>query len=103
MKYQKFSCWLVFGLTLWCELKIAFPQAEAWHKTNYPNTRTRILALKIDLGGHLFAASLGSGVWRSTDNGETWSDFNSGLPRKAGFILLSSIIGRAKFLPEPLT
>jgi ligand-binding sensor domain-containing protein len=79
MNHPSFLCRLIISLMLTTAIKTAFPQAETWHKTNYPNTRARILALKIDLDGHLFAASLGTGVWRSTDNGETWQNVSAGM------------------------
>lgn len=38
-----------------------------------------VLALAINDAGHIFAGTIGRGVYRSTDQGETWSEVNNGL------------------------
>ncbi len=97
MKSLKFLHWLIAGLVLAAVTKTAFSQAETWHKTNYPNTRARILALKIDLDGHLFAASLGGGVWQTTDNGENWQNLSAGMSNLEIWSLAIHHSGRPMF------
>jgi ligand-binding sensor domain-containing protein len=38
-----------------------------------------VLAFAINNAGHIFAGTIGRGVYRSTDQGKTWSEINSGL------------------------
>ena len=47
-----------------------------WVSTNGPN-RGSVRALAINSSGHIFAGTYGSGVFRSTDNGNTWTNVNN--------------------------
>jgi ligand-binding sensor domain-containing protein len=38
-----------------------------------------VLAFAINNAGHIFAGTIGRGVYRSTDQGKTWSEVNNGL------------------------
>jgi len=50
-----------------------------WIKTKGPDSGP-VLSLAIDtLLNHIFAGTEGAGVFKSTDNGETWISFNNGL------------------------
>ena len=40
-------------------------------------TNTYVYALAINPSGDIFAATWGSGIFRSTDNGENWTEVNS--------------------------
>jgi Leucine-rich repeat (LRR) protein len=52
--------------------------ADFWQKTNLPYSKWTI-ALTINSSDHIFAGTADGGVFRSTDNGSTWTAVNSGL------------------------
>ena len=55
------------------------PADIQWIKTKGPNSG-RVFSLAIDtLTNNIFAGTEGNGVFKSTDKGETWVSFNSGL------------------------
>jgi ligand-binding sensor domain-containing protein len=49
-----------------------------WQQTNGPD-EAEVYALVINSSGHIFAGTSGSGVFRSTNNGDNWAAVNSGL------------------------
>jgi photosystem II stability/assembly factor-like uncharacterized protein len=53
---------------------IALAQANFWQPTNGPNDRA-VTSLVINSKGHLFA--MGNSLYRSTDNGSTWTKLNT--------------------------
>ena len=65
---------LLFGLP-------ANPEAQPqnfWQQTNGPNGGS-VQAFAINSSGDIFAGTFGGGVFRSADNGATWTATNSGL------------------------
>ena len=56
----------------------AEPNESGWVQTNGPYGG-RILALHEVPKGVLFAGTIGSGIFRSTDRGDTWAPVNTGL------------------------
>ena len=48
-----------------------------WVQTSFPNHEVSCLASK---ESNLFAGTWGQGMFRSTDNGTTWTEINNGLP-----------------------
>ncbi len=59
-------------LSLFClASQVTFAQ-NYWQQTNGPNG-ANVRALAIDASGRLFAGTSGSGVYRSTDNGGSWT------------------------------
>lgn len=70
-----------FFLVLFFLWLCANPNAVAqdfWQRTNGPNAAD-IRALAINARGDIFAASYGGGIFRSTDNGASWTAVNNGL------------------------
>ena len=49
-----------------------------WESTGGPQGGD-VLAMVTNANGYVFAGTLGGGVFRSADNGETWTPVNSGL------------------------
>ncbi|MBI5733298.1 T9SS type A sorting domain-containing protein [Candidatus Jorgensenbacteria bacterium] len=70
----------------------ASPQKDHWEPTNGPYS-TIIYSMAANKAGHIFAGVTyyeytdGLGVYRSTDNGETWEWKNNGLGYRAVFTL----------------
>ena len=42
-------------------------------------TNTYVYALAINASGDIFAGTWGGGIFRSTDNGESWTEVNTGI------------------------
>ena len=65
-------------------LLLSFPatsliaQTDFWQQTNGPSGAT-VNSLDINSNGDIFAGTDGGGVFRSRDNGATWSQINTGL------------------------
>lgn len=57
-------CWLGGGTT--------FSQTDFWQQTNGPSGGS-IYTLVIDSNGHVLAGTQGSGISRSTNDGEVWT------------------------------
>lgn len=64
-------------LLLSCIATSAFAQTNFWEQTNGPFGGT-IGSLAINANGDAFAGAFG-GVFRSTDNGDSWQQINNGL------------------------
>jgi photosystem II stability/assembly factor-like uncharacterized protein len=47
-----------------------------------------VFAFAINNAGHIFAGTIGRGVYRSTDQGETWSEVNNGLTNTLVLVLI---------------
>ncbi|MFQ5601979.1 MAG: WD40/YVTN/BNR-like repeat-containing protein [bacterium] len=62
---------LLFGRSLFC-------QTEFWEETAQPSTN-QIQALAVNPDNILFVGTSGSGILRSTTNGDTWTAINQGL------------------------
>jgi photosystem II stability/assembly factor-like uncharacterized protein len=58
----------------------AYSQIPFWHQTAGPKAGT-ITDISVDSSGRAIVWSEGSGVYRSTDEGNTWKLLNKGLPR----------------------
>lgn len=71
---------LLIGFLLTVSLpEQGYSQGEiAWQQTNGP-TGGSVQALLLTPAGHLFAGTPGSGIFRSTDEGDTWTQINMGL------------------------
>ena len=63
-------------------LEPPFSSQNFWRPTNVPGGP--VYSLAINSNGHIFAGTDQSGVYRSTDNGVSWTQINSGL--KSTFI-----------------
>ena len=62
-----------FATTILCGNAVA---AFSWEPTNGPHGG-HIFHLAVNAGGHIFAASETNGVFRSTDNGSSWTQVTS--------------------------
>ena len=66
-------------------LLLSFPatpliaQTDFWEPINTGLTDTGVFAFTINSGGDIFAGTVGSGVFRSSDNGDNWNEINTGL------------------------
>ena len=60
-----------------------FAQTNYWQSTNGPNAGI-VNALAINSKGHIFAVC--NGVYRSTDNGSTWTKLNTSISTSNGVI-----------------
>jgi hypothetical protein len=82
MKSKKFSSWFFMRLFMLGGTRINFPQTNFWQQTNGPYGGD-LNVLVINSRGYDFAGTLGRwedrGIFCSTDNGETWSQINTGL------------------------
>ena len=56
-------------------------------------TSTFVFALAINSSGHIFAGTSGGGVFRSTNNGDSWTAVNTGLTNTAVFALAINASG----------
>jgi len=54
-------------------------QTDFWEQTNGPFIG-EITSLAISSTGDIFAGTIDDGVFRSSDNGDNWSQINTGLP-----------------------
>jgi len=54
----------------------------------YGLTNTYVTALAINSSNNIFAATFGGGAFRSTDNGDSWTPLNTGVPN-ATFLSLA--------------
>ena len=75
------------------------PGQNFWAQTNGPQGGDGI-ALTTNVSGHIFVGTQGGGIFRSTDNGETWTGVNSGLTATNVRALAISPTGQS--LPERL-
>jgi photosystem II stability/assembly factor-like uncharacterized protein len=67
-----------FALVLFAALALlASSSYSQWVKTGFPDIWVSCLAAK---EGNLFAGTWGQGMYRSTDNGTSWTQVNNGLP-----------------------
>jgi photosystem II stability/assembly factor-like uncharacterized protein len=71
---------IIFLLLFLFSFSTCFSQT-IWQQSNGPYTGTLINQLTINQSGHLFACSYGAGIFRSTDNGNSWVQINQGLPQ----------------------
>ncbi|RIK75880.1 hypothetical protein DCC62_12435 [candidate division KSB1 bacterium] len=60
---------------------------DFWEQTNGPTGGT-VNALAINSNGDIFAGIQDGGVYRSTDNGDNWTQINSGLPTSISVLSL---------------
>ncbi len=70
---------------LFCLAMQGISQTPFWLQTNGPEGG-RIAAIAVSQQGTIVAAARLSGIYRSADNGETWSAASSGLPPAASWI-----------------
>ncbi len=63
-------------------LLVAFPEMSSgqnfWQSVSIPSITTTVNDLAISSSGTIFAATLGSGIYQSTDNGTTWTKDSTG-------------------------
>jgi ligand-binding sensor domain-containing protein len=78
MKPKIFFTKVVICLALSCGSRLAFAQTDFWQQTNGPFGGD-VRALAVNANGDVFAGTYGSGIFRSTDNGENWIPSNAGL------------------------
>jgi ligand-binding sensor domain-containing protein len=57
---------------------IPIEETDFWQQTNGPCGET-VTSLAINSSGHIFAGTSGIGVFRSEDNGDNWTEVNTGL------------------------
>ena len=69
----------VSNIRLACLLALASTQASAqltdWISTNWPSS-PYVQDIAIDRSGHVYAATFADGVYRSTDDGENWTNLS---------------------------
>ncbi len=88
MRYNRFFFIIFCQITfLFCTLNISvFAQNDFWQKTNGP-FGGHINTYAINNDGHIFAGTVDRGVFRSTNNGESWLQINTGLTEPDVFSL----------------
>jgi len=69
---------LFVSIFLLCATTIAFAQTPFWQQTGGPEGGG-VWGLAVNANGDLFAAVYRTGVYRSTDNGESWALLNMGV------------------------
>ena len=62
---------------------------DFWEKTNGPYGG-HINTFAVDSSGRIFAGTAGGGIFRSTDNGESWTPKNNGLTATEVFCLVAN-------------
>ena len=70
---------IIFLLLFLFSFSICFSQT-IWQQSNGPYTGSLINQLSVNQSGHLFACSYAAGIFRSTNNGNSWIAINQGLP-----------------------
>jgi hypothetical protein len=70
---------LAFVLIVHCTLEINNCSAQWVQMANEMGTNTMAFRL-VSNGTDIFAGTIGTGVWRSTNNGENWTAVNNGIP-----------------------
>lgn len=68
------------SLVIFLFLSNCFSQ-NIWQQSNGPYSGSIINQLTVNSSGHIFASSYSAGIFRSTDNGNTWIQLNQGLPQ----------------------
>ncbi|MEI8134311.1 MAG: hypothetical protein WCH46_04420 [bacterium] len=63
----------------------ALGQDIYWHQTSGPIAGT-VKDMTVDSAGRLFVWTSGSGVFKSTNNGQSWELFNNGLPKSQAYL-----------------
>lgn len=58
-----------------------------WQSVSIPNVNSNVNALVFNAQGHIFVATNGNGIFRSTDEGSTWAELNTGDTRKSFYSL----------------
>jgi ligand-binding sensor domain-containing protein len=53
---------------------------DFWQQTNGPPTTSAIWRLAVDSDGHIFAGCFGPLLYRSTNNGDAWTQLSLALP-----------------------
>jgi len=71
---------IIFFLSLILTAAPVLAQVTYWHETNGPEAGT-VESIMIDSSGRVIVLTAGSGAFRSTDNGSSWSLLNTGLPK----------------------
>ena len=71
MRYRNVLSWLVVSLVLAWGFQAAFAQ-DFWQQTNGPYGGN-VRSLAINSSGHIYAGTLDGSVFRSTDNGDNWT------------------------------
>jgi len=65
-------------LLLWLSASHEAVAQNFWQQTNGPNG-VFVNAFAIKANGDIFARTIGSGVFRSTNNGDLWTPVNGGI------------------------
>jgi len=79
MKRKKILTRLVVCLFLTFGCHQAFAQANFWEQTSGPGGGI-VQSLAFNSSGHIFAGTIGGGAFRSTNNGDSWTVINTGIP-----------------------
>ena len=77
MKHRYLLSSVVAAIVLTSPAQTAFAQ-DFWEQTSGPGGGT-VWSLAINSTGHIFAGTEFDGAFRSTDNGDTWTEINNGL------------------------
>jgi hypothetical protein len=59
----------------------------SWQKVNLPSGVTQVNFVDFNRSDHWFIADQSQGFYRSTDQGATWTQINSGLPTTLGWTI----------------
>ena len=87
-KSRTMLCWFVAAFVVTCAGGEAVSQTDFWQKTNPPFGRT-VGSVASKASRDIFAGT-DAGVFRSTDNGGTWTESNSGLNPDTGYSVFTS-------------
>jgi len=74
MKPQKFALLLFMGFC--CRNDLIFPQTNFWQPTKFVH-KYRVETLASGANNHIFAGTIGGGIFRSIDHGENWAPSDS--------------------------
>jgi photosystem II stability/assembly factor-like uncharacterized protein len=79
MKSQKFLPWLMTSLLLMGGTEVLFSQTDFWQSTNGPTGGWVTVLVVHPATQDVFAGTISGGVYRSTDNGNSWTAVNNGV------------------------
>ena len=81
MQFKRFLALIFIPFSLLTNHNRSYAQTNYWQSTNGPNAGI-VNGLAVNSKGHIFAVC--NGVYRSTDNGNTWTKLNTSISTSTG-------------------